>query len=585
MGLLATTRHRFLAGPAFDHYHLEFLPEKASREMLLAMADRDLGAAPGTDELLEYLDGHSLALELAGAYLREFSTVTPRAYLDRLKAGEAPGETVKDLVRYESTVEWALDAQWVGLDGPARQALRVAACFAPEDAGLPLLEACGVAPESLQPLLRLHLITARENRWRMHRLVREWAGRTGSAEEQAQSLRAFVEGCADHADRIDLATGYQVYREDGAHLELAMDRAENVLGPGDPRLGILFDGLGTALQSLGSFRRARELNEHALAWDLKNLGEKHPVVATRRSNLALVLKDLGDFPRARDLLDQALASNLKTLGEDHPEVAKCRSNLALVLRDLGDFPRARDLLEQALASDLKTLGGDHPEVAKRRSNLAVVLRDLGELPRARDLLDQALASELKTLGEDHPSVAKRRSNLAVVLKDLGNLPRARDLLDQALASGLKTLGEDHPEVATRRSNLAGILRDLGDFPRARDLLEQALASGLKTLGGDHPSVATHRFNLATIIEDSGDDDAAGRMYARALAAKERSLGPDHPSTSYTRVKLAGCLARLGKPGEARIQAEQALKAVGTQPAGSTFRTQVEPAARKILDSI
>ena len=511
--------------------------------MLLAMADRDLGAAPGTDELLEYLDGHSLALELAGAYLREFSTVTPRAYLDRLKAGEAPGETVKDLVRYESTVERALDAQWVGLDGPARQALRVAACFAPEDAGLPLLEACGVAPESLQPLLRLHLITARENRWRMHRLVREWAGRTGSAEEQAQSLRAFVEGCADHADRIDLATGYQVYREDGAHLELAMDRAENVLGPGDPRLGILFDGLGTALQSLGSFRRARELNEHALAWDLKNLGEKHPVVATRRSNLALVL------------------------------------------RDLGDFPRARDLLEQALASDLKTLGGDHPEVAKRRSNLAVVLRDLGELPRARDLLDQALASELKTLGEDHPSVAKRRSNLAVVLKDLGNLPRARDLLDQALASGLKTLGEDHPEVATRRSNLAGILRDLGDFPRARDLLEQALASGLKTLGGDHPSVATHRFNLATIIEDSGDDDAAGRMYARALAAKERSLGPDHPSTSYTRVKLAGCLARLGKPGEARIQAEQALKAVGTQPAGSTFRTQVEPAARKILDSI
>lgn len=374
VGLLATTRHRFLAGPAFEHYPLEFLSAEAARELLFAVAGRNLTAAPGMDRLLEHLGGHSLALELAGAYLREFSTATPQAYLSRLKVGEDPGETVKDLVRYESTVRRALDAQSARLDEPAHHALRVAACFAPEDASLSLLEACGVAQESQQPLLRLHLMTCRENRWRMHRLVREWATRTGSAVEQAKAHRSFVEGCADYARRIELATGYQVYRDDGVHLELAMGQAKNVLGLGDNRLSLLFDRLGTALQSLGSLRRARELLEQALASDLKNLGE------------------------------------------------------------------------------------------------------------------------------------------------------------------------------------------------------------------DHPSVATRRFNLAMIMEDSDDYDAARRVFAQALATEERSLGLDHPSTSYTRAKLAGCLARLGRAEDARIQAKRALKAVSTQPAGSTYRVQVERVARKILNS-
>jgi tetratricopeptide (TPR) repeat protein len=625
VGLLATTRRQFFAGTTFEHYPLEFLPDEASRELLFAVAGRDLSRLDGTDRLLAYLGGHSLALELAGAYLREFSPLTPQGYLDQLQVGEDPGELVKDLVRYEDTLWRALDVQLARLDERAHHSLRVAACFAPEDASLSLLEACGVAPESQQSLRRLHLITVRENRWRMHRLVREWAQRTGRGDEQAQARRNFVEGSVDYAQRIELATGYQVYRDDGVHLELAMDQAESVLGVEDSRLSLLYDRIGVALLSLGSFGRARELLEQALAAalkqlgedhpsvatsrsnlalvlkaqgelprarelleqalaaDLKQLGEDHPSVATSRSNLALVLKDLGELPRARELLEQALAAALKQLGEDHPSVATRRSNLALVLQALGELPRARELLEQALAGALKQLGEDHPSVATRRSNLALVLQDLGELLRARELLEQALAAALKQLGEDHPSVARSRSNLALVLQDLGELPRARELLEQALAADLKQLGEDHPAVATSRANLAVVLKAQGELPRARELLEQALAADLKQLGEDHPAVATRRFNLATIMEGASDYDGAARMFAQALETEERILGPAHPSTSYTRVRLAECLAQLDRVEEARSQAQQALTAVSIQPAGSTYRVQVEGAARRILD--
>lgn len=179
-------------------------------------------ARPGTADLLRHLDGHTLAIELAGAYLREFPEVTPAAYLRKLTEGAPVEEKVQDLVRYEGTVRRALHVHWERLDAAAREALLVAACFAPEDASIALLDACGVDAEARQPLRRFHLIDGDGERWRMHRLVREWALRAAPAEDVTGARRRFVEGCVKFSGQIDLADGYRIYRIDGPHLEAAV---------------------------------------------------------------------------------------------------------------------------------------------------------------------------------------------------------------------------------------------------------------------------------------------------------------------------------------------------------------------------
>ncbi|MGZ8730184.1 MAG: tetratricopeptide repeat protein [Thermoanaerobaculia bacterium] len=428
VALLVTTRHRFLAGPSFAHHALETLPENAARELLVSVAGRDLDAG----DLLRFLDGHTLAIELAGAYLREFPGVTAAAYLARLAEGLPVEEKVQDLVRYESTVRRALDVHWGRLDDAAREALLVAACFAPEDASIALLEACGVEAEALQPLRRFHLIAGDGERWRMHRLVREWARRSASEEDLARARRAFVEGCAAFSRTITLEEGYRVYRNDGPHLDEAVRDAEAVLGSGDARVSDLWDGVARALQAKGELPRAKELLEQALTWDLKNLGEEHPSVAASRSNLALVLQDLGELPRAKELLEKAVVSAEKNLGEEHPSVAMRRSNLAMVLKHLGELPRAKELLERALASNLKNLGEEHPSVAIRRFNLASFARDQGDLARARELFTQTLAAQERAFGDNHPSTAHTRVSLAEVLDRQGELEPARAEAARAL---------------------------------------------------------------------------------------------------------------------------------------------------------
>jgi hypothetical protein len=387
VSVLVTTRHRSLGGFSFHHHTLEILGATAARALLEAISGRLLDREHGTEALLAHLDGHALALELAGAYLREFPTVSPQQYLNDLVSGGHAEERVKDLVRYERSVRQALDVHARHLDSTSRRALQISACFALEDASTRLLELCGVGPDVQQPLRRFHLITGKADRWCMHRLVRSWVHSNGTSEELEVARRSFVKGCIALAADIDFENGFRVYRADGPHLDLAAADIVQVFGESDDRTADLLDSVGTALYSAGNLPRAKALLEQAVALALKNRSADRLALPTYQSNLAVVLRATGELPRAKELQEQALALGLDTLGADDLAVAARRSHLARVLKDLGDLPRAKELLEQVLASQERNLGLSHPSLATNWSNLALVLRDLGDLPGAKELLE------------------------------------------------------------------------------------------------------------------------------------------------------------------------------------------------------
>ncbi len=432
LSLAITTRERRLGGQAFTHVELHCLAPGPARELLAEVSQRNLSREPGSDDLLNHLDGHALAIELAGAFLAEVPDVTPAVYLSRLRAGEPVQDEVRAQVLHERTVSQALDATWERLDEPARQAWQTVSAFADADATLELLNACAIDESARRALLRFHLLAHADRRWTMHRLVRDYGRRAGSSDEHRAATQRFVDGCVDLAHGIEIHTGYRIYRTYRPHFDHALDLAGTTLAMAPDVHSWLLDRVGIGASSAGDLPRAKELLERALASDLQNLGEDHPSVATGRSNLATALQDLGDLPRAKELLERALASDLQNLGEDHPSVARSRSNLALVLQDLGDLPRAKELLAHALASALQSLGEDHPSVPTRRFNLATIYEELGALDDARRDFAAALANEERSLGPSHPSTAHTRVRLADVLAQLGHVDLARAEAERAL---------------------------------------------------------------------------------------------------------------------------------------------------------
>ena len=382
--ILVTTREARLGGNRFRHVPLGVLDEDAARELLLSLAGRTPEDLGDVDALLAHLDGHALAVELAGTYLGEYPEETAQGYLALLREGAIPAEDVADLTRYERTARQAFQAHWNALDDGHRAAWRVAAQFQPGGASVDLLELAGVDARQRRTLRRTHLIeSASTGRWTMHRLVRDFGLRAGTDDDRRHAQEQFVRACMVRAEAIDLATGFRVYVPERAQFDAAILRAEESLGTEDEDFSRFLSTIGTALQSMGDYRASRRLHERALASDLENLGEDHPSVAASRSNLALVLQDLGDLESARKLLERALAAALENLGEDHPSVATSRFNLAQICRAEGDLAAAFDFLERTLAGELRSLGLENPSLAYTRALLAEVLDRLGDGKRAR----------------------------------------------------------------------------------------------------------------------------------------------------------------------------------------------------------
>ena len=69
----------------------------------------------------------------------------------------------------------------------------------------------------------------------------------------------------------------------------------------------------------------------------------------------------------------------KLLGEEHPRLADKLSNLAMVLGERGKLAEAETILRKNVEIRRRSLGADHPGVATALNNLAGILKEQGKL--------------------------------------------------------------------------------------------------------------------------------------------------------------------------------------------------------------
>ena len=269
IGYLVTTRQQRLGGTAFAHVPLDVLPPDAARALLERTADR--GRLSGAEPLLAHLEGHALGLELAGAYLQRYRQQSPADYLAKMQAGDAArGEQrVIHAVRYNATVDAALNTVWDRLDEVTRRAWMIAAPFSDAPATVQLAKAAGLEEDALADLEALHLVhyehddaAARFDRWMMHRLVRSFGRRTGDDEARRIAERRFLMACVGESKATDAALGFRRYQRDQPHFDRAT-AAHSVAFSAPGHHAQLLGRIAGARRRLGDFQAARALYTQA----------------------------------------------------------------------------------------------------------------------------------------------------------------------------------------------------------------------------------------------------------------------------------------------------------------------------------
>ena len=384
--LLVTTRKDYL-GTNFTHHAVQVLPAGAARELLVRRGVDP--SADGFDGLLAYLDGHALALQLAGCYLRAYPDESPRGYLGCLRAGEDPGEKVLgDLNRYERTVQQVLQVLWDRLDAQTQFHWQVMAQMAQVPVSPRLMDACGVDSEARRALGEWSLVDEVGEGWKkMHRLVQTFH----RSKDTIRAHESYIVGCSRAAAKLDSYGGSKAFLADSAHLMKAILDAENRAWVEPRRFLKLLAGTGMGLHWAGRYEESRTTTERALNLASELLGEAHPDAATLQTNLAHVCYDLGDIPMARVHLEAAIEKDMENLERHDPRLATRRASLAMVLRAQGDVSGAQALLSDAMRSMERHSATAPKRAASVITKTGLMLKDLGDLDGAQAMLELALA--------------------------------------------------------------------------------------------------------------------------------------------------------------------------------------------------
>jgi len=478
----------------------------------------DLKDEKATDILAETLGDLPLALEQAGAYIKE-TGISVEDYLERFR-----NERKKVLEHckpgtYGETIAktWNMSVKAASEEAPASyDLLNLCAYLAPDLIPRALLaDGSRHIPEPLAStvkdifkfdrvlasLRRYSLINYSIEGFSVHRMVQA-AIQDGLEKECQKNWAEAAVRLVDDAfpkDHLNKPQSWPCCALLLPHSMAATRYAES-LGADQQATSRLLNNVGQYLQTSGEFDEAKATLQRALKISEKIYGPEHPEVAIDVNNLGSVLQALGELQEARKCLERAIKIDEIVYGPEHPEVAIDVNNLGEVLRDLGELQEARKCLERAIKIDEMVYGPEHPAVARDVNNLGLVLRDLGELQEARKRLERAIKIDEMVYGPEHPAVARDVNNLGLVLRDLGELQEARKCLERTIKIDDKVYGPEHPEVARGVNNLGLVLRDLGELQEARKCLERTLKIFQDHLGKNHPSTRTVRENLDLTLD-------------------------------------------------------------------------------------
>ncbi len=547
----------------------------------------------------QLLDGLPLALDQAGAYIREIGC-SPSEYLalyqtrhtQLLRKRGPAGEDHPDTV----ATTWSLSFEKVRQENPAAaELLRFCAFLYPDaipeeliTAGTPFLSKAlrAVARDSFQlnrsirVLLRFSLVQrAHASRTlSVHRLVQvvlkdrlqrpeqqRWAQRAIQAVNQAfppvefevwsrcERYLPHAQVCADLVEmwRLESPEAARLLHETGYYLEeraqymraeqlllRSKELYERLLGHEHLDVANCLNSLAELYRAQSRYAEAEPLCEHALVLREKILPPDHLQIAQSLNNLAAIYCNQERYAEAEALYQRALGIRTRILGHEHHERAFLLSNVAALYYQQGRYAEAEPLYLQALGTVERSLGPKHLDLVINLNNLAVLYHAQSRYEEAEPLLQRALSIREQVLGPEHPDVATTLTNLAGLSRILGRYSLVEEYYQRALCIYEQVFGVEHPNVVLTLNGLAIHFLHQKQYDRAEPLYLQAIDICKRIGRSEHTDMAVNLSGLATLYYYRGDYIQSEQLQLQALALYERVLGPIHRH-------VANCLGSLG----------------------------------------
>lgn len=548
--ILLTTRSQSLGGIA-QPIELEKMQPEVGALFLLRRADiiplhASLDIVTGSDqplalELAQMMDGLPLALDQAGAYIKETScSLSDYLHLYQARSTVVLKERGGFDTDYPESVAttWSLSFEKVTqADLAAAELLRLCAFLYPDaipqeiiTEGAPhlgfALQSAAADPLRLDSAikeLRKFSLLHREpdtQSFSIHRLVQVVLREKIDRSTQQLWAERIVFAVNVALPDIDYTTWLQ-YERLLPQARVCKDFIDNYEFA-FPEATQLLTKSGSYLVKRAQYKEAEQQLQKSLAIREQVLGTTHPDTAEDCNLLGWLYTWQGEYEKAFRLLQRSLAIREQTLGLAHPATAESLSNLGYLFVEQRKFEKAEHLLQRALAIREQTLGPVHPATAESLHFLGWAYNEQGKYSEAEPYFRRALSIREQVLGPAHPDTLTDLFGLGWFYCKRGKFKEAELLFRQGLRIREQILGPIHPEMAEGYDSLGWACRCQGEYQEAEQLLRQALTIREQTLSASHPDTARNLLFLALVYKDQKRYQEAESRCQQAIAIYEQT---------------------------------------------------------------
>lgn len=347
------------------------------------------------------------------------------------------------------------------------------------------------------------------------------------------------------------------YGQARAHLEHALQLAQEKLGPTHAVTASCIHSMGSLLFDLGRYEEAAE--HHARSAEIYRAmdGEHDSDYGVSLHDCGIALLKLERFDEARQRFQEALTIHERAYGVGHLFTAGPLGALAMTEAQAGDLPSAEQKLRRVLEIQRAKLPRGHAEIAGTLNNLAANIQDQQRPDEAAALYIEAIEMFRVGFPQGHPLLSGALSNLGRMWYLSGRADRAEPLLREALALDERLLPPLHPARIENRKGLARILYRLGRYEEAMEHIRVTIANQTKAFGATDPRIAQNQLWLAEALaqcaagaQECGPPASAEQHLLECLDIRRAQLPQGHWQVGSAELLLADALAQQSRAEEA-----------------------------------
>ncbi|GIV96693.1 MAG: transcriptional activator [Herpetosiphonaceae bacterium] len=538
---------------------------------------------PAVIRICQLVEGMPLAIELAAAWVRDFSCDEIVAEIERnldfLKT------SLQDVPQRHQSLRAVFDHSWTLLSPEERQVFQRLAVFRGgfrREAALPIADA---SPEVLSALGDKSLLRRiSSGRYEVHELLRQYA-----EEKLSQIPHELTETYRNHAsyyaaflsEREQQLKGWrqkEALEEIGAEIENVRNAWQWAVAQGEEVI------IEQSMESLFHFYDMRSWFAEgadvfssavgALAGaDLQHRdrgGESARTIGRLLARQGWFLFHLGDHSQARMLLQRSLA-----LLHEHgavQDVVFSLNYLGAVSQHLGSYQEASELLHKSLA--ISERAGNRFDRSIALNILGVIASSQGEYAEARQRCQESLAIKRK-IG-DRWGAAFSLTNLGAVAYALNEYAEAQRLFQESLT--IRREMGDRRGIALCLNHLGDVARSLGDYREAVYLYEQSLAI-FEEIG--------NRLGMIAALKNLGDVTYAVESYeeSRHYFQQALQIATEIEAPSRALDIVTGMAALLAKEGRLELAVELATLSLKDQVSTLENRQRAEQLLNRLASQL